>query len=239
MLHSPRPRRALRLLLDTVLPPLCPGCGDDLAGRRWLCGDCRRALRPAPSGRFCLLCRAERRPEGDREAGYRCRDPGHASLRGTAAFWMEPPLDALVHALKYRGRDDLGRPLGRLLAAGTAPVPGALVIAVPLHRARLRERGYNQAALLARRAASEWGAPWLEGMLARDRPTRPQARLREPDRAGNVARAFAVREPAAVRNRTWTLVDDVVTTGSTALAAARALVDAGAKGVVAASLALA
>jgi ComF family protein len=229
-----------RATLDTLLPPLCPGCGEEIPSTRWICADCRRAFRPVPSGWICFACRSETRPGGDREAGYACRLPEHDRLRGRAAYWMEPPLDALVHALKYQGRTDLGRPLGRLLARRVALHEiGACVTAVPLHRTRLRARGYNQAGLLAAAAAPRWASPPVPDVLRRSRATRAQARLPESRRAANVARAFACREGAWVEGRSWILVDDVVTTGSTLLAAARALEEAGAARVIPVGLALA
>ncbi len=153
---------------------------------------------------------------------------------------MEPPLDALVHGLKYHGRRDLARPLGRILADRVDPgLAGACLTAVPLHRTRLRARGYNQAGLLAGAAAPRWGCPPVPDALRRPRATRAQARLPESSRAGNVAGAFECREGAWIAGRSWVLVDDVATTGSTLLAAARALEAAGAARVVPVALALA
>jgi ComF family protein len=153
---------------------------------------------------------------------------------------MEPPLDAVVHAFKYGGRDDLARPLGRLLAASVPDLPaGALAAAVPLHPRRLRERGYNQALLLARAAGVRWGVPAVTGLLVRTTATRPQARLPDTRRRDNVGGAFAVPEPAPVRNRSFILVDDVVTTGSTLVESARTLYVAGAARVIPVALAMA
>ena len=152
---------------------------------------------------------------------------------------MEAPLDAVVHGLKYEGRRDLAPALGRLVARQTTPGLVAPVIAVPLHPTRRRERGYNQAELLARSAAVGWSLLAVTGVLERARATRPQARLPEADRAANLDGAFRVREPAWVRGRSWVLVDDVMTTGSTVLAAGEALLEAGARRVVPVALALA
>ncbi len=234
--------RGARLLLDTVLPPLCPGCERELPPRFWLCPACRRRLRPAPPGSICFRCRVERRPGGSREAGRECADPGHAGDRGWAAWWMEPPLDAVIHAFKYRDRSDLAPALGRLLAARVplpGPAPPAGVLGVPLHRTRLRARGYDQAGLLARAAAVRWGVPPMTGLLVRSRGTRAQARLAEADRAANVASAFRAPHPSWAAGRDWVLVDDVVTTGATIQSAAGALREAGARRVVPVALALA
>jgi predicted amidophosphoribosyltransferase len=111
---------------------------------------------------------------------------------------MEEPLDAVVHEFKYGGREDLARPLARLLSERIETPRADLVVPVPLHRTRLRERGYNQAGLLARAAAPVWRAPPVEGLLVRSRPTRAQARLPEDEREDNVKGAFSVREPTWV-----------------------------------------
>jgi len=230
-------RRAVRLGLDTLLPPLCPGCEVDLVGPRWICGPCRRALRPVPDRWVCWICRGEEEERG-RDAGLSCGNPDHRAEWGRAAFWMESPLDAVVHALKYRNRPDLGRPLGRLLACRLR-LEVDLVTAVPLHRTRLRERTYNQAGHLARAASIRWGAPFVGELLVRSRGTRAQARLTRAHRAGNVAEAFRCPQPGWAQGCAIAVVDDVATTGSTIRAAAAPLLAAGASRVVPVVLALA
>jgi ComF family protein len=152
---------------------------------------------------------------------------------------MLAPLDAVIHEFKYRGRDDLGRALGRLMADAIPMPEGPLVVGLPLHRTRLRERGYNQAGLLARGASLRWGAPVVDAALVRVRPTLPQARLDHDRRAANVRGVFVAPRPDIVRGRAWILVDDVSTTGATLLAAARVLRDAGATEVIPVVLAVA
>jgi ComF family protein len=148
---------------------------------------------------------------------------------------------AAIHALKYGRRAAVARPLGRLLAeaggrltaaAGGAGEPGHVVdaiVPVPLHPARAAERGFNQAELLAAPCARLWGVPLLTGALARIRPTRPQTELDAAARRANVAGAFGVSRPGEVKGRRLLLVDDVMTTGATVAAAARALRAAGAQ----------
>jgi ComF family protein len=236
-------RRAARGLgrgvFDTLLPPLCPGCRAELRGRRWICGACRRRFEPLPAVAICFRCRAAERPDGNRRAGFTCAAAEHRAALGRAAFWMEEPLDRLVHALKYGGRRDLAAPLAGLLASAIPPPEQALAAAVPLHRARRRERGYNQAALLGREVCRRWGVPWTEDILTRIRRTPPQARTAESRRAANVAGAFASPAPETIRDRVWILFDDVATTGSTLVEAAGALEAAGASRVVPVALCLA
>jgi ComF family protein len=116
-------------------------------------------------------------------------------------------------------------------------VTSDLLVPVPLHPRRLRERGFNQAALVTRELSRQTGRPICEGALVRCRDTAPQAGLSAAARRRNVAEAFAVRRRGIVAGRVVTLVDDVMTTGATALACARALRAAGAREVRMLSLA--
>jgi ComF family protein len=145
-----------------------------------------------------------------------------------------------LHALKYSGEQRLAVPLGEALAARwrRAGAMGSLIVPVPVHASRRRERGYDQAELLARVAADRLGLPMNAG-LERIRATTPQYRLDRRRRAVNVADAFEVRPGAAktVAGQAVVLVDDVVTTGATLCASAAALLAAGAVAVAAVTVA--
>ncbi len=201
----PRVLQAVRLRMDWLWPGRCVVCG--MASGR--------------SVDLCLPC------ETDLPAPAPAR-PGRGPLASLhAAFGYAPPVDRLLPRLKFHG--DLAA--GRVLAAGmaralaAAPRPEALV-PVPLHPARLRSRGYDQALELARPLARSLGLPLLVGALRRVRATAPQTHLDRHARRRNLAGAFRVRDgvvlPAHVA-----LVDDVLTTGATLRAAATALRDAG------------
>jgi len=153
---------------------------------------------------------------------------------------------ALLH-LKFHGREYLGHRLGALLVRVWEALPepdSALVAPVPLHPSRRRERGFNQAELLARglvrglrKAGRLHGLRLLAGSLRRIRATVPQVGLSVSARRANVSGVFSVARPEEVRNRTVLLVDDVMTTGATLSACAAALKRAGAARVLALSLA--
>lgn len=213
-----------RSLLDVLFPPRCVRCRATgavlcaacLATARVplppLCASCGRSL--PSSGATCPTCAAGRGPSTLR------------SIR--AAALHEGAVRDAVLALKYRGQRRLAEPLGDLLAEAiraSGELPDALV-PVPLHSARRRARGYNQAELLARRCARRLGVPCETRALLRRRATPPQVGLSSAERLANVAGAFAVAEPAAVRRlgaKRVLLIDDVTTTGSTLDAAASAL----------------
>lgn len=142
---------------------------------------------------------------------------------GASAFVYGGPVAEAIRRLKYAGRSDLAQPLGELLSAAARSHLGRVdvVIPVPLHHRRLRQRGYNQAALLGRYVARHLHLPLDTRRLRRIRYTAPQVELQPAQRQDNVRDAFtALRRPRQPR---VLLVDDVRTTGATLQAAATAL----------------
>ncbi len=144
---------------------------------------------------------------------------------------------AIVHALKYGGWDELagemGARMGRVRFSRDVEAELAGIVPVPLSRVRMRERGFNQAELLARAVAGVRGLPLVLGVLGRDRHTRRQARLSPPERKTNVSRAFRVvsERRACIDGVHVLLVDDVLTTASTVQDCVRALCLGGARAV--------
>jgi ComF family protein len=241
--HGPSVPRALGRwldpLLDLVFPAVCPVCARraEGAGPRPFCAGCWSAL-PVGVEPGCVRCGEPYPGLGGALPCAACRHapPPYAFARAIGAY--RDGLRAAIHALKYGGRSTVAGPLGGLLAAaGPASLPVAPgrwadgIVPVPLHPARLAERGFNQAELLAAPCAARWGVPLLGRALARVRATRPQAELDAEARQANVRGAFRVARPGQVRGRRLLLVDDVLTTGATVSAAARALRAAGAAAV--------
>jgi ComF family protein len=152
-----------------------------------------------------------------------------------AAGPFREPLKEIIHQLKYRSHPSLARPLARRLAElyqlHFAHIRAELVIAVPLHRSRERERGFNQAFELARHFAGLVGVPVERGCLLRVRPTKVQAGLSRRERRLNLKGAFEVKRVAGIKGRNVVLVDDVFTTGATLNECARILKQGGAQSV--------
>ena len=218
-------RQAAWAVVDLVFPPQCAGC--QRPGQRF-CSDCQAHCAPlAPP--WCDLCGYPIERAGVCE---RCQteSPSLGALAGvrSAAFHAGPPREAVLR-LKYHQDGILADSLARLLLAATpsAAPAGSRVMAVPLAPSRLAERGYNQAALLARAYAELSGRPLAAGGVCRVRDTQSQVGLSVPERHRNVAGAFAA-EPRVAAGQTIILIDDVCTTGATLNACAMALRAAGA-----------
>jgi ComF family protein len=199
-----------RDLMALALPQRCPGCAAPVPARAagaLLCEACLARI-PRLESALCVRCLA-----GGHAAPGCGRHPGFTAH----AAWIYDERAALVvHALKYGERPGLAAALGAELARAVPPgLRPDLVLEVPLHRTRRRERGYNQAALLADGLASVLAAPRLRGALARVRATPAQARLGPAARRANLAGAFEVRDPDALAGRSVLIVDDVLTTGAT------------------------
>jgi ComF family protein len=187
-----------------------------------------------PPPPLCRLCGV---PLGGRAVSERCqtcarRPPAFAAARAAALYLPAAAgrnsVAAAVHNLKYRGRRHVAEALGALLAERYPFADRALLVPVPLHVRRLRARGFNQALLLARALGRRRGLAVAPRVLVRTRATLAQPGLAAAERLENVRDAFAVRAPGAVARRRVVLVDDVLTSGATAAACARALLAAGA-----------
>jgi ComF family protein len=182
---------------------LCPACRSDLPGLPADC--CPVCAQPAGTGQVCGAC---------------LRSPPHFA-RCHAAWAYAFPVDRLVQALKYGHRLAVADFCGEALAARIAAADYDLLLPLPLHPARLRERGFNQAGEIARGLAGRLGLPVERTALRRCRPTATQAALPLADRRRNVRGAFECAVDFS--GRRLLLVDDVMTSGATADECARVL----------------
>lgn len=230
-----RPSSLAGDLLNLFLPRACLGCGDRLPpeeGESLVCARCRSLLRPPPPPR-CPRCDV---PLGTGQpAGATCLECAgwpDILVSARAAVIMEPPADALVHALKYDGWRSLGDLMGRRMVDVCPPPAGeSLVIPIPTTPRRRRMRGYNQAQVLAEVVASRLGVPMI-GALHRPKGG-TQVRSGPRERRSNVQGSFRVIPSlcSRIRGTEVILIDDVLTTGSTVLSAASALEEEGAASV--------
>ncbi|PKB80891.1 MAG: hypothetical protein BZY88_07715 [SAR202 cluster bacterium Io17-Chloro-G9] len=210
--------------LDLLFPLECAGCQKQGAV---LCGSCLQEA-PRLKAPYCRLC----------------GQPGHTSPCGTcreiplaihgirAPFILEGPVRHVIHHLKYRNLRAAAPQLGQILGEHlrTHRMPGSLLVPVPLHASRLRQRGYNQSELLAKAASQTSEIPLEPRLLSRTKNTQPQVESQGRDqRRANVEGSFKCR--SALTGVSVILIDDVATTGSTLSACAAALKAAGAESV--------
>ena len=232
----------LRALLDLLFPPLCHVCRTFIpnAGDLFICADCLDKI-TFLSSPLCSSCGAPFATEGgiDHTCGA-CvlHPPSHLSRSATL---FAGPVQDLIHSFKYGNRVHLCQPLGLLIATSlegfrSESVPD-VIIPVPLHRKRLRQRGFNQSQLIGEVLKKRWKVPLEVANLRRIRWTEPQTTLDAKGRVSNVAGAFAVKDPRTVEGKRVLLVDDVFTTGSTIRECAEALREAGAAAVFAVTVA--
>ncbi len=205
-----------------------------------VCPDCVQAPEPY-SGIECARCGHFLANESGLHETLHCGVCRQPREREVFAFEQarsfaphEGTLRALVQQFKYDGFRPLAKPLGRFLLEAAERLSEQsfdLAVPVPLHRKRERQRGFNQAELLAAEVAKLRKIPLGVKDCVRVRDTPPQTGLRAAERRKNVAGAFDVPQPERVRQRRVLLMDDVLTTGATASACAQALREAGAKGI--------
>jgi ComF family protein len=215
-----------RIALDLLFPQWCIGCGRE---GDYICRSCRQSLslitpplcpvcgRPQPDGILCPEC-SGRTAEID---GIR------------SPFIFDGVMRQAIHELKYRNLRALAVPLARLLRdyIMANPLPAEVLVPVPLHRKRWRERGYNQSGLLARELGKLSGLMVVDDCLVRQQHTPPQARTASvSERRNNVVGAFTCRD-GRLHSKQVLLIDDVTTSGATLNACAGALKAAGATSV--------
>jgi ComF family protein len=222
----PRLNKLKGTALDLLFPRWCLGCGRE---GDFICAACLKSLPgikpplcpkcglPQPHARLCPGC-----------TGWQAEIDGIRS-----PFRFEGVIRQAVHELKYRNLRAVAGLFGRLLNdyLSANPLPAEVIVAVPLHPKRLRERGYNQSLLLARELAKLSRLPLVEDCLIRERHSPPQARTASvKERRKNVAHAFACRD-RRLKGKAVLLIDDVSTSGATLDGCARALKKAGAASV--------
>ncbi len=242
-------RNVARGCLNIVLPPLCLACETRILSHDALCAGCWRQInfiRSPLCDRLGLPL-----PYGPNFDGSNFNGPQISALaaadppiydRARAVAHFDGLMRDLVHRLKYEDNPNCRRLFGRWLteAGGCVLADADLVVPVPLGRLRLLSRRFNQAHILAAAVARQSGVPVDPLALKRCRSTTRQVGLSRDQRQRNVAGAFFVpqRSIGAIAGRRVVLIDDVITTGATVSAAAKALKKAGAAGVDVLALAL-
>ena len=222
----PQAAKLKGIALDLLFPQWCVGCGREGG---LICESCRQSLSEIEPP----LCPRCGRPQPD---GILCPDcvSWQATIKGIRSpYIFDGVMRQAIHQLKYKNLRTLAEPLSKLLGdyLTANPILAEVLVPVPLHKKRLRERGYNQSELLAQELGKLADLPVINDCLTRQSHALPQARTTSVDeRRTNVASAFACRNDK-VRDKQVLLIDDVATSGATLDACAVALKTAGASSV--------
>lgn len=219
------------VVLDWLFPPACGGC--NRPGTRW-CSDCQKKVQVI-SGPVCDSCGL---PQAGSGLCERCQQkpPAFKLLRSWAVF--QNPVQEALHRLKYRRDIGMGEALANQMSSHieTLNWPVDTLLPIPLGKKRLRERGYNQVAMVAIPLSIRLGLDYHPSALARARETRTQVGLSARERQENVKNAFFA-DGQKISGRNILLMDDVSTTGATLSSAAEALYASGAREVFALTIA--
>jgi len=239
----------LSALIDLIYPPVCLLCGEFLWDDPVLIFDhridfCKSCLSffKRITGPVCPSCgRPYPVNSGSDHLCEKCITSPPVYDMITAPFVFEGPIKDAIHALKYGGKShyakSLGPVLGQFVSENLYIAQPPIVMPIPLHHKRLKERGFNQSLLLAKYVTKQIDGELDFLSLVRVRSTEPQTRLNREERLKNLKGAFDLRRPTPVKDRVIVLVDDVATTGTTFNECARVLKRAGATEVLAIALA--
>jgi ComF family protein len=229
-------RRILRGLADIAYPKICLACKnklDALSNDDYICRLCRLKIkRNMPP--FCLACgRHLERENRNKSICSSCLKKSLSFDRAFSPCLYEGVIKELVHEFKYKNKSHLGKPLSGIMTEFIKeydlPIDYLdLIIPIPLHKTRLREREFNQAEVLGRHIASEFNKKLAPDALIRHRLTKTQTELPVDKRYLNVKDSFFVTSNYNLRNKNVLLVDDVLTTGATSSEAAYTIKNAGA-----------
>jgi ComF family protein len=228
-------RRFIRVLKDIIYPKICLGCKGKLDVHledEYICSRCQLKIKKNVPP-FCHSC--GRHLEKNNRNKNICPGCLRNKLHFDRAFspcLYEGVLKELIREFKYKGKAHLAKPLSRIMTdfirEYDLPIDYMdFIIPIPLHKARLREREFNQAEILSRHIASEFNKGLKNTALMRHRLTQTQTELPNNKRFLNVANSFSVAKEIDLRNKNVLLVDDVLTTGATSSEAALALKNAG------------
>lgn len=232
-------------ILDLVYPQSCSICRKPLGrGEKDVCEGCWKtlAILPAP---FCPYCKSfleDEKTVFEHRCVYLSKPEDRKIFTARSLGTFDDYYQKLIHRFKYDKKIPLGKrlaqSLGQIVAQDEDFASCDLVIPVPLHRARHRERGFNQSEVLAEGVSQAINLPLVKDILKRKKNTKDQTYLNAQQRTENVRDAFMVIQPERINERDVILVDDVITTGATLNECTRMLQKAGAKRIFAVTLAV-
>lgn len=227
-------RLIFRPVVDFIYPPTCVSCGNLLtANAEHVCTTCWNSIQSVTRTHELYLETKEKL----------MRSGQVAEVASAFIFEKEGAFQHIAHSMKYEGIPSLGLKLGERVGEVMREwnVSADYIIPIPLHKRKLRERGYNQAEFIARGVSEASGIQYRNDLVKRRKDTQSQTTLNIEERRENVAQAFEIRagKSPELKDKRIVVVDDVITTGATIVSCARELRAAGAASVIAVSAALA
>ncbi|MBI5058014.1 MAG: ComF family protein [Nitrospirae bacterium] len=226
----------LNNFLNTLFPETCPVCQNRAQDHVTapICSDCWQEVSPY-KGPLCRRC-GKPLVSGESATCGECIQDEPAFVYARSFGLYEGALKKAINLLKFYGIKRLSKPLSDIITQIKLPHVDA-VIPVPLHEKRLRQREFNQSALLAKYLAESLGTDVVVNCLVKIRDTRPQVGLSSQERRKNLSKAFDIKQRELINGKNIMLVDDVVTTGATVRECSKVLKKAGAKNIYAITLA--
>ena len=227
-MREARPRRIFEAVKDLLFPRRCPVCDGIVTpmGEK-ICASCLPVLKPVRAP-WCMVCGKGLAKEG--ELCEECKNGKLHFFRRARALYDYPSVALSIYRFKYGARreykDFFGEEMAKYLGDFILSTGAQALIPIPLHKRRMRKRGYNQAAELSKVLGAKLGLPTYENLLFRVKNTKPQKQQNSKERQNNLKKAFLVRKND-VKLKTIILIDDIYTTGTTADEAAKALTEAG------------
>lgn len=220
----------LKTVLDIVFPPVCLLCGER-ALKKGFCEGCGGLIeKERITSPICTVCGMPfTSSRGIDHPCARCVEEPPSFSAARSAFVFEGKVLDAIHKLKYGGDTSFAAPLASLASGSIGGHSPCVVVPVPLHTGRLRERGFNQSLLIARELSRIISLPLIYNRLKRTRDTGQQVGLKALERKKNVSGAFTLVEPGSFKGKKVLLVDDVVTTGATLNECSKVLKRAGAE----------
>lgn len=209
-------------MLNLFFPEICRGCGEELiSGEYGICVHCRHALP--------LACFHRNEDDGMKKMFY-----GRIPLENATAllyFQKKGLTQKFIHALKYKGAKNIGTVFGQWLGGELSEIENYrqidAVVPVPLHKKKLRKRGYNQVENFGKEIAKALNKPYIDDVLVKVSPTKSQVFKERIARIFTTAEVFQVQNPHKIENLHILVVDDVITTGATLEACASKLLEHG------------
>ncbi len=225
--------KLLSATLDFFIPRFCPSCNNKLKLKEEvICAECFSSIAPADDNRL------------KEEFRRKFSDAGIISgFKSLFVFEKEAALQHVIHSLKYDKRFGTGIFLGKLLGEKLKPEQNEwsidYIVPIPLHHLKKAERGFNQSTYIAKGMKKILHIPVKPGVVKRVRYTQSQTGFDLKQRRENISKAFIAKHKNLIEQKTFLLVDDVITTGATISECGKVLLDAGAKKVYACSVAIA